>query len=822
MAEKILNEDKKTIHVPIVGMNCASCAAKIEKALLKLSGVESAGVNFAAERASVTYGPASLTVKDITALIEGLGYTVLADSVTLKIEGMHCASCVAKIEAALARTPGVIEASVNLVSERVLVKYISTLGGITDLVEAVKKAGYTVSRAPGSEEETAGSKERDTALIGLKRSFIIAAILTVPIFILMHPAIIGLGHLSKENLFILQFLSATPVQFYSGWRFYKGAISALSRGSADMNTLIAVGTSSAYFYSVAITFFPTFFITAGGVSLSVYFDTSAAIIVLILFGRLLEARAKGRTGEAIKKLIGMQPKTARVIQDEKEIDVPVGELQKGDIIVVRPGEKLPVDGTVIEGHSMVDESMITGESMPVVKSVGDEVVGATINKTGSFKFRAEKIGRDTVLASIIKMVEEAQGSKPPIARLADRVASIFVPAVIVIAVVTFLIWYFVGPEPVFTYALLSFVSVLIIACPCALGLATPTSILVGTGKGAEHGVLIRGGEALETAHKLTSIVLDKTGTLTRGEPSVTDIIVGEGIIEAELLSFAASVEKGSEHPLGEAVVREAEERGITLMKSEGFSAYPGLGLRARIKEREILLGNIKFMKNEGIDIKELTGEAVRLSEEGKTPVYISIGGEVSGIIGIADTLKEDSKKAVEGLKMMGLEVIMLTGDTRATAEVVAKEVGISRVLAEVLPADKALEVKRLKKEGAVVAMVGDGINDAPALTEADVGIAIGTGTDVAMEASDITLISGDLSGIVTSIALSRATIKNVKQNLFFAFFYNSILIPVAAGVLYPFFGILLSPIFAAFAMALSSVSVVSNALRLRQFRPPGS
>jgi Cu+-exporting ATPase len=647
------------------------------------------------------------------------------------------------------------------------------------------------------------------------------AILLAPILILMYGAsffekIIGF---SKETNFFLQFLLATPVQFWVGWQFYVGFWKAAKHKTSDMNTLIAVGTSAAYLYSLIVTFVPHL-IMVKGLMMDVYFDTSAAIIVLILLGRFLEARAKGKTSEAIKKLIGLQPKTARVIRNGNEVDIPVEEMTLGDIVVVRPGEKIPVDGIVREGYSSVDESMVTGESLPVEKKVGDTAIGATINKTGTFKFEATKVGKNTVLAQIIRLVQEAQGSKPRIARMVDVIASYFVPVVISIAIVTFIVWYFFGPHPALTYAFLNFVAVLIIACPCALGLATPTSIMVGIGKGAENGILIRGAEALETAHQLNTIILDKTGTLTKGEPSVTDIIESEMFTRKEILSLAASAEKGSEHPLGEAIVNKAKEEGLGLFESKDFQAIAGHGIEATIDSKRILLGNLRLMEERKVFLNGLLDRAERLSKEGKTPMFLAVEGKVAGIIAVADTLKEDSKKAVETLHRLGLEVVMLTGDNERTAKAIASQIGIDRVLAEVLPEMKAEEVKRLQAQGKKVGMVGDGINDAPALAQADVGIAIGTGTDVAMESSDITLIGGDLKGVVTAIALSKATIRNIKQNLFWAFAYNTILIPVAAGVLFPFFGILLNPIFAAGAMAFSSVTVVSNALRLRRFKPP--
>jgi Cu+-exporting ATPase len=559
---------------------------------------------------------------------------------------------------------------------------------------------------------------------------------------------------------------------------------------------------------------------AEGLAPKVYFDTAGAIIVLILLGRLLEARAKGQTSEAIKKLMGMQAKTAIVVVDGEESEIPVEDVQIGDTVIVKPGGKIPVDGVILEGHSSVDESMVTGESIPVEKTAGDEVVGATLNKTGTFKFKATKVGKDTMLAQIIKMVEEAQGSKPPIARLVDIIAGYFVPAVIGTSIVTFIIWYFFGPAPALTYALLNFVAVMIIACPCALGLATPTSVMVGTGKGAEHGVLIRGGEALETAHKLDAIVLDKTGTITKGEPAVTDIFAAEGYQPHEILSLAASAERGSEHPLGEAIVEKAKENELKINAPADFNAIPGHGIEATVANKKLLLGNSKLMETKAVLLEDFERKTEEFSSQGKTPMLIAVDGKIAGVIAVADTLKDNSQAAIAALHRLGLEVIMITGDNQRTADAIAQQIGIDRALAEILPEGKASEVKKLQAEGKKVGMVGDGINDAPALAQADVGFAIGTGTDVAMESADITLISGDLTGVVTAIALSKATIRNIKQNLFWAFAYNTILIPVAAGILFPFFGILLNPIFAAAAMGLSSVTVVTNALRLRRFSPP--
>jgi Cu+-exporting ATPase len=584
-----------------------------------------------------------------------------------------------------------------------------------------------------------------------------------------------------------------------------------------MNTLIAVGTSSAYFYSVLATFFPSFFV-AEGLMADVYYDTSVVIITLILLGRLLEARAKGQTSEAIRKLAELQAKTARILRNDEEIDIPIEDVLVGDIVVVRPGEKIPVDGVVVSGSSSVDESMITGESMPAEKEVGDAVIGATVNKTGSFRFEARKVGRDTALAQIIRLVEEAQGSKAPIQRFADRVAAVFVPVVMVIALLTFFVWLLFGPTPAFNFALLNFVAVLIIACPCALGLATPTAIMVGTGKGAEKGILIKGGESLEEAHRIDTIIFDKTGTLTRGEPSVTDIVALRPYSESDVLSVSASCEHGSEHPLGEAIVEKARAQGVSLSKAEEFSALPGFGVKATIGGSLILLGNRKLMDSQNVDVSSLESEWMRLSEEGKTPMFVAIGGNAAGIIAVADTLKEGSREAVEELKRLGIEIVMITGDNRRTAEAIARLVGVTRVLAEVLPEDKAREVKNLQEEGKTVAMVGDGINDAPALAQADIGIAIGTGTDVAMEASDITLIRGDLKGVVDAIRLSKKTMSTIKWNLFWAFFYNVLGIPIAAGILYPFAHILLNPMIASASMAFSSVFVVTNSLRLRGFK----
>jgi Cu+-exporting ATPase len=815
--------DARRIDLPVTGMSCASCASRIQDALSELKGVDSANVNFAAERATVFYHPSETSVDELIKTIKQQGYEVSTTKITIPIKGMTCAACVKRVQDTLASLNGVISASVNLATEKATIEYIPAQVDVRDFKKALKNIGYDIVEVEKGEDIVEKEKkEREKEYKKLKVKLITGVVLTIPIFILVFWDRLGLSALidiPRQVNFLIQFIIQTPVQFWVGWQFYTGAIAAARHRTTNMNTLIALGTSAAYIYSVTATFFPSVF-EIKGYSAEVYFDTAATIIVLILLGRLFEAKAKGKTSEAIKKLMGLQAKTARVVRDGQERDIPIEEVEIGDIIVVRPGEKIPVDGIVKEGYSFVDESMISGESIPVEKKVGDEVIGATINKTGSFKFQATKVGRDTMLAQIINMVQEAQGSKPPIARLADKIASIFVPTVMGIATVTFFVWFFVGPAPAFTYALLNFVAVLIIACPCALGLATPTSIMVGTGKGAENGILIRSAEALETAHKINTIVFDKTGTLTRGEPVVTDIIISENseVKSEEILQLAASAEKGSEHPLGEAIVKKAHEKNIVLKDPTEFQAIPGHGIKARIDENFVLLGNADFMVDENVMVEDLQQEAERLSSEGKTPMYVAADKNVLGIIAVADTLKENSAAAIRALRGFGVETVMITGDNKRTAEAIARQIGIDRVFAEVLPEDKAKEVKKLQTENRIVAMVGDGINDAPALAQADVGIAIGTGTDVAIEASDITLISGDLRGVVTAIALSKATIRNIRQNLFWAFAYNTILIPVAAGILFPFFGILLNPMFAAAAMGMSSITVVTNALRLRRFK----
>ena len=819
------NKSKKSekAHIHVTGMTCTTCAATVEKGLAETAGVEEAKVSFASEKATVEYDPSKVDLAKIKDTVSQLGYGVATKKSIFHVVGMTCASCVARVEEALRSVSGVVSVNVNLASEKATVEYIDGTD-IASMRRAVKEAGYELGAEVKALEDISTAAQRD--IKALRKRVIVAIILGgIGLGLSFVPPFAG-------HLYLLWAL-ATPVQFWAGWRIYRGAWGALRHKTTDMNTLIAVGTSAAYFYSVVAVLFPQLFV-APGVEPHVYFDTSSVIIALILLGRFMEARAKGQTSEAIKKLIGMQPKTALVIRDGVEKETPVEEVQVGDLIRVRPGERVPVDGVIKEGYSSIDESMITGESIPVEKKVGDGVIGATINKTGSFTFEATKVGKDTTLAQIIRLVEEAQGSKAPIQRLADVIASYFVPIVIGIAVVTFLVWYFVGPSPALTLALLNFVAVLIIACPCALGLATPTAIMVGTGKGAENGILIRSAEALERAHKIRSVLLDKTGTLTQGKPRVTDIVATSSYSQEDVLRLAASVERGSEHPLGEAIVEAAAERKLELSPVSDFNAIPGHGVEASVSGKKLILGNLKLIKDRGLSLDGLEKDAELLWSKGKTVMFLGMDKRVVGIVAVADTLKPGAKEAVEALHKMGIEVLMITGDNRRTAEAIAREVGIDRVLAEVLPEHKAQEVKKLQEEGKTVAMVGDGINDAPALAQADIGIAIGTGTDVAMETADITLISGDLSGIVTAISLSKRTMMTIRQNLFWAFAYNAALIPVAAGVLYLAFGqtgvptelrfILgdygfLNPILAAGAMAASSVTVVSNSLRLRRFKP---
>lgn len=787
----------KKVAIDVVGMTCAACSARVEKAIKKMEGVVDSSVNLLAQKATIEYDEDKVNIDSLVKIIEKTGYEVPVEKTTLLVEGMTCAACSARVEKVLNRLDGVIKANVNLSTNKAIVEHPSGAIEEETLVKAVEKAGYKAE----VEKEVDRDREkelREKEIKSLKRSFIISAILSLPLFSAMFFHMAGKENILTNGYF--QLILATPVQFIIGYRFYKGAFNSLRGGGANMDVLVSMGTSAAYFYSL--------YNLVKGIN-EYYFEASAVIITLILLGKTFEAVAKGKTSEAIKKLMGLQPKTARVIKDGVEIDIPIEEVNIGDIIVVRPGERIPVDGIIVEGHSSIDESMITGESIPVDKREGDKVIGATINKFGSFKFEARKIGKDTVLAQIIKLVEDAQGSKAPVQRLADKISGIFVPVVVLIAIVTFIGFYLVKGD--FTTGLINAVAVLVIACPCALGLATPTAIMVGTGKGAEKGILIKSGEHLERTHNMEAIVLDKTGTITKGEPEVTDIITLDSMEEDQLLRIAATVEKVSEHPLGQAIVRKGEERLLMITEPDTFMAIPGKGLKASLEGKEIYIGNRKLMQEANIQIAEIEEDLSRLEEEGKTAMMVGIDGKISGIIAVADSIKDNSKEAIEELKNMGLDVYMLTGDNERTAKAIAKSVGIENVLADVLPENKAQVVEEIKAQGKYVGMVGDGINDAPALAAADVGFAIGTGTDVAMEAADITLMRGDLMGIVTAIRLSHRTMKTIKQNLFWAFFYNSIGIPFAA------LGFL-NPMIAGAAMAFSSVSVVTNSLRLRNFK----
>jgi Cu+-exporting ATPase len=739
---------------------------------------------------------------------------------------MSCASCASNIEEAIRSVPGVSECNVNFGAEQATVKYNPQKTNLEKIQQAVEEAGYSAYSLQEQEmitgEDDAEKAARKAESRDLLLKVVVGGVISVILIVGSLPMMTGL-HLPWIPAWLhnswFQLILTAPVQFWCGYRFYINAWKAFKRHAATMDTLIALGTSAAYFYSLFATLFPNFLINQGLMP-EVYYETAAVVITLILLGRLFENRAKGQTSEAIRKLIGLQARDARVIRDGQEMDIPIAEVQINDVILVRPGEKIPVDGEVVEGNSTVDEAMVTGESLPVKKQPGDEVIGATINKTGSFKFRATRVGKDTVLAQIVQLVQQAQGSKAPIQRLADQVTGWFVPAVIAVAIATFIIWFDIMGN--LTLALVTTVGVLIIACPCALGLATPTSVMVGTGKGAENGILIKGAESLELAHKIQTIVLDKTGTITQGKPTVTEYVSVHGTAhgnELKLLRLAASVERNSEHPLAEAVVRYAQSQEVQLTEAKNFEASVGSGVQGIVSDRFVQIGTQRWMEELGINTQALQKYKTQWESAGKTAVWIAVNGEIEGLMGIADAIKPSSPAAIRALRQLGLEVVMLTGDNRQTAEAIASEVGIRRVFAEVRPGQKADKVKELQSEGKIVAMVGDGINDAPALAQADVGIAIGTGTDVAIAASDITLISGDLQGIVTAIQLSRATMQNIRQNLFFAFIYNVAGIPIAAGILFPIFGWLLNPIIAGGAMAFSSVSVVTNALRLRNFKP---
>ncbi len=819
----------KRVELPVFGLTCAKCVQAVEKALEAVPGVRKATVNLTSARAFVDYDPALTGVPTLERAIRDAGYRTEGATASFAIEGITCASCVTKIESALRETPGVVKANVNIATEEATVEYVPSVADLTAIKGAVGSAGYKVVEAPAPASPETRDKEveaRDHEYHSLMRKWWFGAAVGIFTMIFSYPWLFPvLRDWFPRNSPQLWYIWAgmgvgsLAVLTYSGNQFFTGAWQALKHRSANMHTLIALGTGVAWIYSTIVLLFPAVFPSSE--FLDVYYDVTVVVTALVVLGLAMELKAKGRTSDAIKELIGLQAKMARVVRDGKEVDIPVEEVLVGDTVVVRPGEKVPVDGEIIEGSSAVDESMVTGESLPIEKKVGDEVIGATINKTGSFKFRATKVGKDTALANIIRMVKDAQGSKVPIQRIVDVVSGYFTPSVAILAILGFMVWYTFGPAPRIIYALIVAVTTLIIACPCALGMATPMSLTTGVGLGALNGILIRSGESLQAAQGLQTIVLDKTGTITKGKPELTDIVSRAPSAERrdEMLRLAAGVEKSSEHPLAAAIVEGALARGLELPDVESFNAIPGHGVEARIAGRTLLLGNLKLMQERKVALDGLEGEAARHADDGKTPMYVAIDGKPAGIIAVADTVKEDSKAAIQNLKAMGLEVVMITGDNERTAKAIARQVGVDRVLAEVLPQDKAHNVQKLQLEGKKVAMVGDGINDAPALAQADVGFAIGTGTDVAIAASDITLIKGSLKGVVMAIQISRATMRNVFQNLWGAFVYNGLGLPIALGVLYPFFGILLSPLLAAIAMSFSSVTVITNANRLKLWKP---
>ena len=838
VSKEEIGENPNRLTLPVEGMTCAACVSHVEGALMEVGGVSGVSVNLATEKTVVDIESADVSVEQLSQAVSRVGYKVLTTKTTLSVGGMTCAACVSNVENALNAVLGVVEAGVNLATEKATVEHVAGVSGPDDFRRAVENAGYQVAGVnvnftDGREELDRLAKVEQIRV--LRDRVALASVGAVLLFLGTFNALPWVDGFFERRFYpFLLWGLATPIQLWAGWTFYASGLPVLRHRTANMHTLIALGTSVAYGFSAFVVMTDALapqFLVDNGIGTEVYFDTAAIIIALVLLGRYLEARARGQTSEAIRRLIGLRPSTAHVVRDGQELDVPVEAVVPGDIVLVRPGEKVPVDGEVTEGNSAVDESMLTGESMPVDKQPGHLVYGATLNKQGAFWFRATKVGGDTVLAQIIRLVEEAQGSKAPIQHLADRVAAHFVPTVIGIALLSFLFWALLGPAPALTLATLVFVAVLIIACPCALGLATPTAIIVGTGRGAEQGVLIRDAMALEVAHRVNSVVLDKTGTLTTGQPVVTDVI-STGTPEADLLRLAASAERGSEHPLGEAVVREAEARILELQPVANFQAIAGQGIEARVNGRIVRLGNQAFMEASNVEVGGLTDRAMKLAGQGKTPMFLAEDKTALGIIAVADTLKPDSKDGVARLQQMGLEVVMLTGDNARTAKAIGDQLGVDRLEAEVFPQDKVEVVRRLQAEGKVVAMVGDGINDAPALAQADVGMAMGTGTDVAMESAGITLMRGEISAVVSAFNLSRRTIRTIKQNLFWAFFYNVLLIPVAAGALYPvfdaaggvpssldfFFGEqgFLNPVLAALAMAFSSVTVVSNSLRLRR------
>ena len=819
-------ETLRRIELSVANFDGRQGAKRLEELLKTLPGVRQATANSGANLLRIDYDPSQTQVEKIIEQARAAGYMLGTASTQLDIKGMHCASCVLTIEQALQQTPGVLAATVNLATQQAHIDYVPGLIERKGLAHAVEAAGYQVREESAPTETALDRADQDRAheYTTLIRKFWFAAIVSLPVIIFSYPQFFpGLRDWLTPGSDALRIawgflgLLTIPVLVWAGSRFYTGMWQALKHRQANMYTLIAIGISAAWLYSTIAVLVPQIFPSQAFAE--VFYDVTAVVVALVNLGLALELRARGRTSEAIKKLIGLQAKTARVVREGAEVDIPVEEVLVGDTVVVRPGEKIPVDGIVLEGNSSVDESMITGESIPVEKHEGDEVIGATMNQTGSFRFRTTKVGKDTALAQIIRLVQDAQGSKAPIQRVVDQVSHYFVPTVMILAVAAAVTWFVFGPQPALIYALIVFVTTLIIACPCALGLATPTSLTVGIGKAAEQGILIRSGDALQTTKLLQAIVLDKTGTITKGKPELTNVVAETDFDEDEVLRLAATVERNSEHPLASAIVEGAKAQGITLAEAKNFNAIPGHGVEADVEGRHVLLGNSKLMETRKVPLGRLVLESQRLADDGKTPMYIAVDGRAGGIVAAADTVKEESAGAIAALKRLGLEVVMLTGDNRRTANAIGRQVGVDRVLAEVLPQDKAHEVQKLQLEGKKVGMVGDGINDAPALTQADVGFAIGTGTDVAIEAADITLISGSLRGVVTAIEVSKATMRNVYQNLFGAFIYNGLGIPIAMGLLYPFIGLLLSPLLAAAAMAASSVTVVTNANRLRGWHP---
>lgn len=811
----------------IEGMTCASCAQTVEKAAKKVRGVTQASVNLATEKLSIEYNEPTFSVENLQKAVDNSGYELIAQegkTQTFAIEGMTCASCAQTIEKAVGKLSGVDKASVNLATEKMQVSYNPSAISVSDVTGAVSNSGYAAVLETTDTQDNSRAEKREKKekrMKQLSNRFGISIIFTIPVLIISMGPMVGMPlpnivdpMINAFNFSLLQLILTLPIMVVS-WEYFQKGFKTLFKGHPNMDSLIALGTASAFVYSLAATIRTG--LGYGNFSDLLYYEVTGVILTLHTLGLFLEERSKGQMSSAIEKLVNLAPKTARVIRNGVEQEITVDEVALGDVIRVRPGEIMPVDGVVVEGRTSVDESMLTGESIPVEKESGDEVIGASINKNGSIDYRATRVGSDTTLSQIVKLVEDAQGSKAPIARMADIITGYFVPIVIALAVLAGIAWLIAGQSGIFVLSVI--ITTLVIACPCALGLATPTSIMVGTGKGAEHGVLIKSGEALETTHNLDTIVFDKTGTLTEGKPIVTDILVTPLITKENLLYYAASGETGSEHPLGEAIVQKSKEENMTLAKPDHFEAILGHGIRVEIEGKDMYIGNRKLMLEQKINLSSMEKESDRLADEGKTPMYLSVDGELAGIIAVADTLKENSMKAVKELRRRGVEVIMITGDNKRTAKAIAKQVGIDSVLSEVLPEDKAEEVKKLQEAGKKVAMVGDGINDAPALAQADVGIAVGSGTDVAIESADIVLMRNDLTAVLAAIDLSHATLRNIKQNLFWAFAYNLVGIPVAMGLLYIFGGPLMSPMFAAVAMSFSSVSVLLNALRLRRFKP---